>query len=146
MSTGEDLLRRLSAADQDAAQTVLALRAEPADGRIAGHIVLPPRIRMLVRLASLVAVGAPTTTLRWAVELAACAGAGDDEIAHVLVTVAADIGAARVVSAAPRLAMAIGYDVGGAAWGWPDGGQLPSRPASVARATASEREAASSLR
>lgn len=117
MPTGEDLLRRLGAADQDAARTVLALRAELADSPTGGDVTLPPRIRMLVRLASLVAVDAPTTTLRWAVELAASAGADDDEIAHVLVTVGADIGVARVVSTAPRLAMAIGYDVDDETWG-----------------------------
>lgn len=117
MPTGEDLLRRLSAADQDAAGTVLALRSESADSPTAGEATLPPRIRMLVRLASLVAVDAPTATLRWAVELAACAGADDDEIVGVLVTVGADIGVARVVSAAPRLAMAIGYDVDDGTWG-----------------------------
>jgi 4-carboxymuconolactone decarboxylase len=117
MPTGEDLLRRLSAADQDAARIVLALHAQPADSPITGDATLAPRTRMLVRLASLMAVDAPTATLRWAVELAACAGAGDDEIARVLVTVGADIGVARVVSAAPRLAMAIGYDVDGEAWG-----------------------------
>ena len=117
MPTGEDLLRRLSAADQDAARTVLALRAEPADSSLAAEPALPPRVRMLVLLASLVAVDAPTATLRWAVELAACAGADDTEIARVLITVGADIGTARVVSAAPRLAMAIGYDVDDETWG-----------------------------
>ena len=38
-------------------------------------------------------------------------GAEDDEIVDVLVTVAAVVGSARVVAAAPRLALAIGYDI-----------------------------------
>jgi 4-carboxymuconolactone decarboxylase len=110
-----ELLRRLGAADHDAARAVLALRLEPSER--GGEPALAPRVTTLVRLASLVAVDAPATSLRWAVELAACAGASDDEIVAVLVTVAADIGVARVVSAAPRLAMAIGYDVEGKPWG-----------------------------
>lgn len=110
-----EFLARLGADDPDAARLALKLGPEPSgDGRQA---VLPPRTRTLVRLASLVAIDAPVTTLRWAVDLAACAGAGDDEIAGVLVAVGSDIGIARVVSAAPRLAMAIGYDVDGKAWG-----------------------------
>jgi 4-carboxymuconolactone decarboxylase len=110
-----EFLGRLGAGDPDAARAVLNLGAGPCGS--GGQALLSPRTRTLVRLASLVAVDAPVTTLRWAVDLAACAGAGDDEIAGVLVAVGSDIGIARVVSAAPRLAMAIGYDVEGEAWG-----------------------------
>jgi 4-carboxymuconolactone decarboxylase len=114
-NSNRELLVRLGAGDEDAARAVLALRPEPAgSGR---EPVLPPGVRMLVCLASLVAVDAPAASLQWAVELAACSGVRDDEIAGVLVTIGSDIGIARVVSAAPRLAMAIGYDVGGEAWG-----------------------------
>jgi alkylhydroperoxidase/carboxymuconolactone decarboxylase family protein YurZ len=45
------------------------------------------------------------------VERARAAGAGDDEIVAVLVAVAPVIGGARLVGAAPRLALAIDYDV-----------------------------------
>jgi 4-carboxymuconolactone decarboxylase len=62
-------------------------------------------------VAALLASGGSTTSLRWAVELALQAGAEDDEIVEVLVTVAAIVGSARVVAAAPRLALAIGYDI-----------------------------------
>jgi 4-carboxymuconolactone decarboxylase len=114
-NSNRELLRRLAAGDEDAARAVLALRPAPAEsGR---EPDLAPGVKMLVRLASLVAVDAPAASLRWAVELAAHSGVRDDEIAGVLVTIGPDIGIARVVSAAPRLALAIGYDVGGEAWG-----------------------------
>jgi len=72
---------------------------------------LPPATSALVHLAALLATGASTTSLRWAVELALDAGAQDDEIVAVLATVGAVVGSARVVAAAPRLALAIGYDI-----------------------------------
>jgi 4-carboxymuconolactone decarboxylase len=78
----------------------------PRSGR-----ALPSETFALVRLAALLAAGAGTTSLRWAVELAVQSGAEDDEIVEVLVTMAAIVGSARVVAAAPRLALAIGYDI-----------------------------------
>jgi hypothetical protein len=44
------------------------------------------------------------------------AGARDEEIVGVLATVAAIVGSARVVAVAPRLALAIGYDVEIGCW------------------------------
>ena len=66
---------------------------------------------MLVRLAALLALGAPTTSLRWAVELATTAGADDDAVVAVLLRTAPVAGAAEVVAAASRLALALGFDV-----------------------------------
>jgi alkylhydroperoxidase/carboxymuconolactone decarboxylase family protein YurZ len=77
---------------------------------------LTPATSALVHLAALLAVGGSTTSLRWAVELAVRAGARDDEIVEVLVTAAAVLGCARVVAAAPRLALAIGYDIEVEGW------------------------------
>ncbi len=89
---------------------VLALRPEAADpGFDAG---LTPRVRTLVRLAALVALDASTTCLRWAVELASCAGANDDEIVGVLLSIGPEVGLPRVISSASRLAQAIGYEIG----------------------------------
>jgi alkylhydroperoxidase/carboxymuconolactone decarboxylase family protein YurZ len=67
-------------------------------------------------VAALLAAGACTTSLRWAVERASRAGAGDEEIVEVLVTTATIVGSARVVAAAPRLALAIGYDIEVEGW------------------------------
>ncbi|HEY1511165.1 MAG TPA: hypothetical protein VGF93_19310 [Solirubrobacteraceae bacterium] len=104
-----ELLRRLTADDQECARTVLALRPEPGTGWFDAE--LTPQVLTLVRLAALVADDASTTSLRWAVELAWNAGIDDDEIVGVLIAVGSEIGAQRVVDTAPRLAAAIGYDV-----------------------------------
>ncbi len=42
------------------------------------------------------------------------AGATDDEIADVLLAIAPVVGLARVVCAAPDVAIALGYDIGAA--------------------------------
>jgi alkylhydroperoxidase/carboxymuconolactone decarboxylase family protein YurZ len=104
----QQLLRRLTDGEDESLQQVLALRPTPGT---AGGEALTPRIRTLVRLAALVAGDASTTSLRWAVELAWNAGAQDEEIVGVLVSIGREVGLARIVDGAPRLAAAIGYDV-----------------------------------
>ena len=107
----EELLRRLSVGEEGSARMVMALNPTAIDGGSAGDLVLAPRVRMLVRLASLIAAEASTTSLRWAVELASCAGADADEIVRVLAIVASDVGVPCVVASAPRLALAMGYEI-----------------------------------
>jgi 4-carboxymuconolactone decarboxylase len=108
MGDSEELLRRLGASDETTVRTVMALTRD-GDSHPAA---LTPRVRTLVRLAALVAGDAPTTSLYWAVELASGAGVADDDIINVLAIVGSEVGAQQLVSAAPRLALAIGYDVG----------------------------------
>ena len=74
---------------------------------------LTPKVDLLVRLGALLALGAATSSLRATVERAHEAGATNDEIVSVLVAVAPAVGLARVVSSAPRLASAIGYEIFG---------------------------------
>ena len=110
--TGESLLRGLSTNDERSVRMVLALRPESADAEGEFDPGLTPRVRTLVRLAALVALDASTTSLRWAVELASCAGANDEEIVGVLVSIGPDVGIPRIISSARRLADAIGYELG----------------------------------
>ena len=65
----------------------------------------------LVRLAALLAVGAATPSLREVVDQARAAGATQGELVGVLVSVGPTIGLAALVASAPRLALAIGYDL-----------------------------------
>ncbi len=102
----EDLLRRLALNDERALGMVLTRRVGGD-----GEPELSPKIELLVRLAALLSVGAATPSLREAVDQAAAAGATSSEIVAVLVAVGPAIGLASVVACAPRLAMAIGYDL-----------------------------------
>jgi 4-carboxymuconolactone decarboxylase len=72
---------------------------------------LDPKTHALVRLAALLAVDAAQTSYNASVELALASGASLDEIVGILIAVAPAIGLGRVVSAAPELGLALGYDV-----------------------------------
>ncbi len=72
---------------------------------------LDARTQALARVGALVAVGASTPEYMSAIESGLGSGASVDEIVGVLVAVLPSIGADRVVSAAPKLALALGYDV-----------------------------------
>jgi alkylhydroperoxidase/carboxymuconolactone decarboxylase family protein YurZ len=113
----EELLRRLALNDEETVR--YAVGAGPAPPAEAW--ALDPRTAALVRLAALLSIGATTASCRATVELAYAAGATDDEIVGVLVAVAPVVGAACVVAAAPRLALAIDYDLedADAAWDGP---------------------------
>jgi len=75
---------------------------------------LEPKARALVCVASLIAVDGTPASYLWAVDAARTAGATDDELVDCLVAVLPVLGEARVVSAAPKLGLALGYDVGAA--------------------------------
>ena len=99
----ERLLRRLALNDEESVDMVLA---GYGDGE-----ALRPKVDFFVRLGALLALGAATASLRAAVDGARAAGATEVEIVGVLVAVAPAVGLARVVSMAPKLAAAIGYDL-----------------------------------
>lgn len=107
MDDAERLLRRLALNDEESVGTVLA-RGSPPTG---GGAVLRPKVDLLVQLGALLALGAATSSLRATVDRAIEAGATEAEIVGVLIAVAPAVGLARVVSTAPRLAVAIGYDL-----------------------------------
>jgi alkylhydroperoxidase/carboxymuconolactone decarboxylase family protein YurZ len=77
---------------------------------------LPPsaldeRTAALVRVAATIAVDAAQASFQHAVTLALAAGATNDEIVGTLEAVTRVTGAARVVQCAPKVALALGYDV-----------------------------------
>jgi 4-carboxymuconolactone decarboxylase len=71
---------------------------------------LDPKTLALVRLAALVAVGGAVPSFGAQADAAVSAGATAAEIVDVLVGVVPVVGLPRVVAAAPKLAMALGYD------------------------------------
>jgi 4-carboxymuconolactone decarboxylase len=72
---------------------------------------LDTRTAALVRIAATIAIDAAPSSFQHAVALALAAGATTDEIVATLEAVTPVTGAARVVQCAPKLALALGYDV-----------------------------------
>jgi alkylhydroperoxidase/carboxymuconolactone decarboxylase family protein YurZ len=72
---------------------------------------LNPKTVALIIVGVAVAVGASSVCLEWSTTRALAAGATEDEITDVLLAIAPVTGLARVVSAAPDLALGLGYDV-----------------------------------
>jgi hypothetical protein len=110
-SEPEQLLRRLSIADENLLRSVLTPTPEFEPAASVSDQMLDRQLRGRVRVAALLAVGAPTATLHWAVELALSSGANVDAVIGVLVATAGQAGAAQVVSSAQRLAVALGFDL-----------------------------------
>jgi 4-carboxymuconolactone decarboxylase len=102
----EERLRRLALHDDHFIGSMLAIHLDPV-----GASGLDPKACALVRLGALVALGAPCVSYQWSVQWALAAGATTDEIVGTLMAVAAITGVARVVAAAPELALALGYDL-----------------------------------
>ena len=102
MNRIERLLCRLSLHDER------SVRAALADPELAA---LDPTVRALVGLGARLAVDPATVSVRFAVDLAGGAGATEEEIVGVLLAIAPAVGNARTVAVAPRLALALGYDV-----------------------------------
>ena len=108
MRRSEDLLRRLALNDESAVRVVLQDQPLAEWPRHGG---LDLKTEALVRLGALLSIGAATDSCKLAVDLAREAGADDDELVGALVAVGPAVGFARLVAVAPRLALAIGYDV-----------------------------------
>lgn len=115
VSEPRDLLRRLARHDEPSLRTVLApAPSSRSDGGQSG-LSLDRRTSLLVRLAALLVMDAPTDSLRWAVDLASTYGADDDAVAAVLLVAGPAAGSAQLVTSAQRLALALGFDAADAA-------------------------------
>jgi 4-carboxymuconolactone decarboxylase len=102
----ETTLARLAIADDAYFETLLAREAtNVTESR------LDPKTHALVRLGALVAIDSASAGYMSTLETARRRGATDDEIVGCLIAVLPAIGVARVVSAAPELALALGFDV-----------------------------------
>ena len=105
----QETLRRLAIIDegfvQDQAGLGLSLSWESA---------LDAKTAALLQLAASITLGSPAVCLQWSAGRALAAGATDDEIADALLAIAPVTGLGRVVSAAPEVATALGYDLAAA--------------------------------
>ena len=100
--TTDDLLEQMADNNPDLVQGLIGLQIQNIE-----NSGLDPRTHALVRIASLITLGAPPASFAWQVSLAREAGATADEIAGVLVAVAPTAGLPRVVAAAPEIKKAL---------------------------------------
>ena len=75
---------------------------------------LEAKAHALVRLGALIAIDAEAPAYMWTLEAARRAGASDDELVGCLLAALPMLGVARIVSAAPKLGLAMGFDVASA--------------------------------
>ena len=106
MNEYQEHLRRLAVHDD---AFVSLLLGEDENSSIAS--ALDARTAALVRVAATIAVDAAPSSFQHAVGHALAAGASCDEVVATLEAVTPVTGAALVVSSAPKLALALGYDV-----------------------------------
>jgi alkylhydroperoxidase/carboxymuconolactone decarboxylase family protein YurZ len=104
------ILRKLTIRDDALLHRVLAEEecGHPAESSLDG------KTHALVRIAALIAMDAAAPSYLCAVESARAAGASDEDIVGCLLAVVQILGEPRVVCAAPKLGLALGYDVGAA--------------------------------
>ncbi len=100
------ILRKLALRDDQYIESVLAEECR------AGESELDGRTRALVCLGALIALDAAPPSYMQSAEAALLAGSTREELVGALIAVLPVVGVARVVSAAPNLGLAIGYDVG----------------------------------
>jgi alkylhydroperoxidase/carboxymuconolactone decarboxylase family protein YurZ len=98
-------LRRLAMHDD------ALLEAIAVDGSSFSSQVIDERTEALARVAAMVAVDGASASFQRVVAYALAAGATSDEIVATFEAVTPVIGAARIVGCAPKLALALGYDV-----------------------------------
>ena len=101
----EETFRRLAIGDH----ALLSTLSDPSASFSLDR--LDPHVEALLRLGALIALDAPPSSYRAVVDQALLAGARVSDLLGVLVAVADTVGSARIVSAAPRIALAAGYDV-----------------------------------
>ena len=105
MDTYKEHLRRLAVHDEAFVSLLLGEENESIAS------ALECRTAALVRVAATIAVDAAPSSFQHAIAHALAAGATSDEIVATLEAVTPVTGAARVVSSAPKVALALGYDV-----------------------------------
>jgi alkylhydroperoxidase/carboxymuconolactone decarboxylase family protein YurZ len=120
--TGETL-RRIALRDESVAESMQAGMPSELDYRAFG----------IAQIAALVATGGSPASYGRATGIAQLGGATDDELVAVLLAVAPILGIERSVAEAPKLGLALGYDVDAAVHEPPNrqragGGRSPEGP------------------
>jgi alkylhydroperoxidase/carboxymuconolactone decarboxylase family protein YurZ len=115
-----DVLKRSGARMLSPAQAALYRRLTLGDDALMASLfsdarresdVLDPRTSSLIRLAALIAIDADIPAYQREVRDAIASGVSPEQITGVLMVITRVAGSALVMSAAPKLALAMGYDV-----------------------------------
>ena len=106
MAAYRETLRCLALNDKRFVGSVLGMDHDTVD--VSG---LDQKTHTLVRLGAQLAIDAAPSTYQSTIDMAFAAGASIDEVVGTLIAVAPTVGLARVVCAAPELALALGYDL-----------------------------------
>jgi alkylhydroperoxidase/carboxymuconolactone decarboxylase family protein YurZ len=106
MTDYEDRLRSLALNDERFVHSVLGIDLDTVEVS-----QLDGKTHALVRLGALLAADAAPSSYQAEVESALASGASVDQVVGTIIAVAPVVGLARIVSAAPELALALGYDV-----------------------------------
>lgn len=104
-TTTEEVLRRLALQDESVLPTLLAMRME------SNEVWLQQKTQAIARVSALIALDASTVSYQAAVIDALACGVTTDEVVGTLIAVAPIVGLARVTSATPAIALAMGYDL-----------------------------------
>jgi len=102
----EEILRKLSIRDDEYVLRLLANERANLE-----QSALDTKTHTLVRLAAVIAVDAATPLFLWTIDAALRHGASFDEIVGTLIAVTPAVGSNAVVAAAPKVAVALGYDI-----------------------------------
>jgi 4-carboxymuconolactone decarboxylase len=105
----QEIIWKLAIRDDAYLDEILAREHRDDDGS-----GLEPKTLALVRVAALIAIDAASPSYMSMIEAGARNGVTLDEFAGTLIAVLPAVGSARVVSAAPKLGLALGYDVAAA--------------------------------
>jgi 4-carboxymuconolactone decarboxylase len=105
----QETLRMLAVIDEGFVKDQAGLGLGPAAAS-----ALDPKTAALLQVGASVAIGSPAVCLEWSAGQAMAAGASEEEIADVLLAIVPVAGLSRVVSAAPDVATALGYDIAAA--------------------------------
>jgi 4-carboxymuconolactone decarboxylase len=111
----QQMLCKLAMIDEDLVEDQAGLALGLAEGSS-----LDMKTAELLLVGAAAAIGAAPVTLEWSTRRALAAGASEDEIADVLLAIAPVTGLGRIVSAAPVVAIAPGYDTEAALLEEPD--------------------------
>ena len=99
-------LRRLALCDEATLEPMMSGVVESPD-----LTCLAAKTLALARVAALIGAESSSASYQWAVDSALAAGVSEADIVDVLVAVSPVVGLARTTSAAPQLALALGYDI-----------------------------------